>query len=181
MKRPLLIMIAVGFASLVHAADQSVGAPTKAPSKQTASANALQALPLGDVAGGARNSAVVTPPASSPAAVKAGEALFRAMNCAYCHGLKAKGVMGPDLTDGYWRYGGTPAKIFKSIMEGRPEGMPSWGKMLPPESIWQIVAYIESLGGTYPSGDEEAAMDGDLAKGNTKPGAGVLPVTQGSY
>ena len=140
-------------------------------------------MPLGDEVGGAKNQGVAAPnpEASNPAAVRAGEALFRSMNCAYCHGLKAKGVMGPSLADGYWRYGGTPAMIFKSIAEGRPEGMPAWSKLLADKAIWDIVAYIESLGGAYPSGKPEAAMEGDLAKGDTKPGAGLLPVNQGSY
>jgi cytochrome c oxidase cbb3-type subunit III len=140
-------------------------------------------LPLGDEVGAAKNPNVqaANPEASNPAAVKAGQALFAAMNCAYCHGFKAKGVMGPNLTNGYWRYGGTPAMIFKSIAEGRPEGMPAWGSALSDQAIWDLVAYITSLGGAYDSGNAEAALDGDLAKGDTKPGADVLPMTQGSY
>ena len=185
MKRYLLAAVLIALAPLAQGADQQpAGQPAPVPSATPASTDgALLALPLGDVVGGAPNQDMptATPPVSGAGAAKAGEALFRAMNCAYCHGLKADGVMGPDLTDGYWRYGGTPERIYKSIAEGRPEGMPSWSKVLSPTAIWEIVAYIQSLGGTYPSGNEEAAIEGDFAKGTTKPGAGLLPVTQGSY
>jgi mono/diheme cytochrome c family protein len=153
------------------------------PQHQGTGKDNLRLVPLGDEVGAAKNRAqeAPNPQASNPAAVKAGQALFASMNCVYCHGFKAKGVMGPSLTDGYWRYGGTPAMIFKSIAEGRPEGMPAWGSVLSDEVIWDIVAYIQSLGGAYDSGNREAALDGDLAKGVTKPGAGLLPMTQGSY
>jgi mono/diheme cytochrome c family protein len=55
--------------------------------------------------------------------------------------------MGPDLRpDHIFVYGDAPANIFDSISMGRAEGMPSWGTKLPPEVIWKLVAYIESLG-----------------------------------
>ena len=70
--------------------------------------------------------------ANDPQAVQQGHDLFIKMNCAGCHGYDAKGAMGPNLTDGYWRYGGVPAPIFNSIYEGRPQGMPAWNPALPP-------------------------------------------------
>jgi cytochrome c oxidase cbb3-type subunit 3 len=82
-------------------------------------------------------------------AVAAGKALYIKMNCAGCHAYNAKGNMGPDLTDTYWRYGGLPVQIYQSIHDGRAQGMPAWGAALPPQEIWKLVAYIESFGGTY--------------------------------
>jgi mono/diheme cytochrome c family protein len=82
-------------------------------------------------------------------AIVAGKSLYIQMNCAGCHAYNAKGNMGPDLTDTYWRYGGLPAQIFQSIHDGRAQGMPAWGAALPPQEIWKLVAYIESLGGTF--------------------------------
>jgi len=129
-------------------------------------------LPLGDVAG--QSAAIVTadvanPATSDPNAVGEGHKLFISMNCAGCHGYDAKGGMGPNLTDTYWRYGGTPAQIYQSISAGRPQGMPSWGKKLPAQSIWQLTAYIQSLGGSFPANAYQAAMQGDLAdKGQNK-------------
>ena len=71
------------------------------------------------------------------------------MKCAGCHGYDAKGGMGPDRTDTEWRYGGTPIDIYTSISEGRPQGMPAWGNTLPPNTIWLLVSYIQSLGGAF--------------------------------
>lgn len=129
-------------------------------------------LPLGDVAGQAASipaADIANPASSDPNAVAEGHKLFISMNCAGCHGYDAKGGMGPDLTDTYWRYGGTPAQIYQSIASGRPKGMPSWGKKLPPRSIWQLTAYIQSLGGTFPANAYQAAAQGDLGdKGQNK-------------
>ncbi len=77
--------------------------------------------------------------------------------------------MGPALNDKYWRYGGTPAQIYKSIYEGRPKGMPAWGTALPPNDIWQLVAYIESLGGSFPANEFQAAAQGDRASDQMAP------------
>lgn len=89
---------------------------------------------------------------ATPDAIAAGKTLFAKMNCAGCHTYTGKGFMGPDLTDTYWRYGGAPEDIYRSIYEGRPQGMPAWGKKLPPDQIWQLVHYIRSLP-THPGGD----------------------------
>jgi cytochrome c oxidase cbb3-type subunit 3 len=74
-----------------------------------------------------------------------GATLFTSMNCDGCHGGGAVGAVGPSLTDGRWRYGGADADIYRSIAEGRPKGMPSFGGALPPPMIWRLVAYIKSL------------------------------------
>lgn len=135
-----------------------------------ASSNAL--LPLGDVAGQSVSTSsadVANPESSDPTAVAEGHKLFISMNCAGCHGYDAKGGMGPNLTDTYWRYGGTPAQIYQSIASGRPKGMPSWEKKLPAREIWQLTAYLQSLGGSFPAKDYQAAMQGDLGdKGQNK-------------
>jgi cytochrome c oxidase cbb3-type subunit 3 len=111
-------------------------------------------VPLGDTAGAgfiAPASLEQNPLAQDPQAVAAGRRLYMSMNCAGCHGYDGTGGMGPDLTDDYWRYGGMPAQVYASILEGRPEGMPRWGLALPRESIWQLVSYLQSLGGTFPA------------------------------
>ena len=78
-----------------------------------------------------------------------GKKLFAQMNCAGCHGYDAKGDMGPDLTDTAWRYGGTPIEVYKrSMRDGRKEcrhGATASRR----QPIWQLVAYIQSLGGTF--------------------------------
>jgi mono/diheme cytochrome c family protein len=88
---------------------------------------------------------VVSSEAHNPKAAEEGAALFTSMNCDGCHGGGAVGAVGPSLTDGRWRYGGADADIFRSIAEGRPKGMPSFGGALQPATIWRLVAYIKSL------------------------------------
>ncbi|WP_428491058.1 c-type cytochrome [Rhodopila sp.] len=132
----------------------------------------LARVPLGDLVeapGKSLASGITNPAAGQPEAVEQGRQLFTQMNCAGCHGFDAKGGVGPDLTDTYWRYGGTPAAIYNSIYEGRPKGMPAWGRALPPDSIWLVVAYIQSLGGSFPAEDYKAALQGD------RPGELVAP------
>lgn len=140
-------------------ADTSASPPLGLPTE-----GALAGVPLGDLAGGAQSdlaSTVKNPDAGDGTAVALGRTLFVALNCADCHGFNAEGAMGPSLTDKYWRYGGTPAAIYKSIYEGRPQGMPAWGKALPPKDIWQLVAYIESLGGSFPPHFYQPSIQGD--------------------
>jgi cytochrome c oxidase cbb3-type subunit III len=165
---------AVVVASLLAlaACDHSRGGSTVGPPMQAGnSPEAIVALPLGDIAGATPNAASVPNPyRSSPEAAQQGQDLFVKMNCAGCHGYGAKGGMGPNLTDTYWRYGGTPVLIFKSIYEGRPQGMPAWNPALPPEEIWKLTAYIESLGGAYQASQTQAAMQGDRVGDNVAPG-----------
>jgi mono/diheme cytochrome c family protein len=78
-------------------------------------------------------------------AAEEGATLFTSMNCDGCHGGGAVGAVGPSLTDGRWRYGGADADIYRSIAEGRPKGMPSFGGALQPAMIWRLVAYLRSL------------------------------------
>jgi len=129
-------------------------------------------VPVGELAGAAEATLpdnVPNPFEGDAGAAEEGHRLYDRMNCAGCHGYKAKGGMGPDLTDNHWRYGGTPVQIYKSIYEGRPKGMPAWGRALPSDSIWQLTSYIESLGGSFPAGSYHAGMQGDL--GDQKGGA----------
>jgi cytochrome c oxidase cbb3-type subunit 3 len=87
------------------------------------------------------------PYANDPSALEQGRQLFVAMNCAGCHGGHAGGGMGPDLRpDHIFNYGDAPANLFDSISMGRAMGMPAWGTKLPPDVIWKLVAYIQSLG-----------------------------------
>jgi cytochrome c oxidase cbb3-type subunit 3 len=79
-------------------------------------------------------------------AVNQGKRLFRWYNCSGCHSNGGGGI-GPALMDSEWKYGSDPANIFSSIMQGRPEGMPSFGGHIPEDQVWQIVAYVRSMSG----------------------------------
>lgn len=80
-------------------------------------------------------------------AVSQGKRLYRWYNCSACHAPGGGGDWGPALSDDKWRYGSRPEDIFRSISEGRPEGMPSFGGHVPQDQIWQLVAYVRSLSG----------------------------------
>lgn len=66
--------------------------------------------------------------------------------CAPCHGPGGKGSsIGPDLTNKNYKYGRTPAAITESISNGRPNGMPAYGKEISHEKTEGLVQYLLSL------------------------------------
>jgi cytochrome c oxidase cbb3-type subunit III len=77
-------------------------------------------------------------------AIAIGSRLFDWYNCSGCHFHGAGGI-GPAFDDSVWLYGGRIDQIYDSIYQGRPNGMPMWGKILPSSAIWQIAAYVKSL------------------------------------
>ncbi len=122
-----------------------------APPSSAAPAAAIPAfddVPLGNPPGAAiPGTDVKNPLSGDAAAVQDGKALFGAMNCIYCHNANGAGLIGPSLQGPGWRYGGSPIQIYNSVHDGRPKGMPAFGRRLPPREIWKVVAYVESLGG----------------------------------
>jgi len=92
-----------------------------------------------------------------------GKRLFRWYNCNGCHSAGGGG-MGPPLMDEKWLYGHEPEAIYATIMEGRPNGMPSFAGRIPREQAWQLVAYVRSMSGLAP----KAARPG---RGDTLGGA----------
>jgi cytochrome c oxidase cbb3-type subunit III len=88
--------------------------------------------------------------AANPAIVQAGAARF-ARTCASCHGARAQGLIGPNLTDDRWIHGGSVEQIFQTIAKGWPaKGMPPWGRVLKPEEIASLVSYVRSIQGSNP-------------------------------
>jgi cytochrome c oxidase cbb3-type subunit 3 len=75
-----------------------------------------------------------------------GERLFEQYNCVGCH-AHGGGGMGPALMDEDWIYGGDSRNIHDTVVEGRPNGMPSYGGHIPDDQIWQITAYVRTLSG----------------------------------
>jgi cytochrome c oxidase cbb3-type subunit III len=115
--------------------------------------------------------------AATPAAVKngyeenayataEGQRLFTAFNCVGCH-AHGGGGMGPALMDNKWIYGSEPPQIFASIVEGRPNGMPSFRGKIPDYQVWQLVAFVRSVGGLGTSGASPGRSD--ELKGATPP------------
>ncbi len=82
-------------------------------------------------------------------AVRAGAEIF-GMRCMPCHGDKAQGVVGPNLTDNSWIHGdGKLLDIYTTVSGGVLEkGMPAWSKQLSPKEVMDVVAYVGTLRGT---------------------------------
>ena len=80
-----------------------------------------------------------------------------AENCVSCHGEDGRGLteMGaPDLTDGFWIYGGDSAALFTTIHGGRQGHMPAWENRLSLDDRKILAVYVLGLGG-----EDDAALD----------------------
>ena len=91
-------------------------------------------------------------------AISQGKQLFEWFNCKGCH-AEGGGAIGPALMDDKWIYGSAPANIFETIVEGRPNGMPSFRDKIPPQQVWQLVAYVRSLSGQLRKDVEPSRAD----------------------
>ncbi|QWD61226.1 cytochrome-c oxidase, cbb3-type subunit III [Polynucleobacter sp. MWH-UH25E] len=79
--------------------------------------------------------------------VARGAEVFKA-NCAACHGPDGKGNIAlgaPNLTDKTWLYGGSEATIIETVTKGRMAMMPAQDKVLSPEKIQLLTAYVWGL------------------------------------
>ncbi|HHP0449845.1 cytochrome-c oxidase, cbb3-type subunit III [Vibrio harveyi] len=119
--------------------------------------------------------------AQDPEAIKVGQRLFL-QNCSQCHGSDARGQKGfPNLTDDAWLYGGEPAAIVTTIMQGRIGQMPAWKDALGEQGVQEVVSYTLSLSGRKVNAREAeagkarfvvcAACHGTDGKGNPAVGA----------
>jgi cytochrome c oxidase cbb3-type subunit 3 len=79
-------------------------------------------------------------------ALSEGQRLFSAYNCVGCH-AHGGGGSGPPLMDDQWIYGGEPQQVYLTIVQGRPNGMPSFRGKIPENQVWQLAAYVRSLSG----------------------------------
>ena len=75
-----------------------------------------------------------------------GKLYYRWFNCVGCH-AQGGGAIGPALMDDQWIYGSEPDAVFATIMEGRPNGMPSFRGRVTEAQAWQLTAYVRSLSG----------------------------------
>ncbi len=78
--------------------------------------------------------------------VSEGKRLYNQMNCSGCH-FQGGGGIGPPLMDAEWIYGSQSENVFETVVEGRPNGMPSFRGKLGDDQVWQIVAYVRSMSG----------------------------------
>jgi cytochrome c oxidase cbb3-type subunit III len=83
-------------------------------------------------------------------AVSQGQTFYEQYNCAGCHSPGGGGGMGPPLNDDEWIYGSDPENVFATIVEGRPNGMPSFRGKIDNAQLWQLVAYVRTMSGLTP-------------------------------
>lgn len=91
-------------------------------------------------------------------AIQQGQALFRA-RCANCHGVDARGVLGPDLTTGQFRSGDNDEQLFRVIRRGIP-GTDMTGGGVDDEA-WMVLAYLRTLRTPAPSEARGNAQSGE--------------------
>lgn len=91
--------------------------------------------------------------------ISQGQQLYRAFNCYGCHAAGGGGDIGPPLIDEKWIYGSEIDQVYLSIAQGRANGMPAFGGRIPPQQIWQLSAYVRSLGGLTPKAARPARSD----------------------
>ena len=113
----------------------------------SASANPILRVPVSGLHPGnvSFTPKINNPLAQDPQAATRGMQDFIQFNCVGCHAPNAGGGMGPALSEGEFIYGASPANLFLSIYQGRPNGMPAWGDILPESTIWELVAYVDSI------------------------------------
>ena len=82
-----------------------------------------------------------------------GAEVFKA-NCVACHGADGKGNIAlgaPNLTDKIWLYGASEETITETLTKGRIAMMPAQDKVLSPEKIHLLTAYVWGLSNNKPT------------------------------
>jgi cytochrome c oxidase cbb3-type subunit III len=105
-----------------------------------------------------------------------GKRLYAAYNCNGCHANGGGGI-GPALMDHRWIYGYRPDQIFATIVQGRPNGMPSFGGRVPEQQVWQLVAYVQSMSGNVPK-DAAPGRNDDMSTVKPEMRREPLPAVQ---
>lgn len=88
---------------------------------------------------------IKNPVQGDPSAERRGMTYYVNFNCVGCHAANGGGGMGPALSNNIFTYGSQPENIYLSIYQGRPNGMPAWGGVLPDSVIWDLVTYIGKI------------------------------------
>jgi putative heme-binding domain-containing protein len=107
------------------------------------------AIAGGGLAGQTRDDPAKNPFQPTPDVIKEGMASFRA-NCAYCHGVDAKGARGPDLTNVF--NGRTEEGLYHLVRRGIPgTEMPPAGVFLQEPDTWKTLMYLRTLAAPPPA------------------------------
>ena len=118
---------------------------------------------VGASLGAVQNTPAKNPLEGNPDAIRGGMGLFRA-RCAECHGMDARGVRGPDITQ-VWATGRTDEGLYRTVKEGVPNTEMPANPRIQDHEAWQILAYLRTLAGPAPA---------DSPRGNAENGAKVF-------
>ncbi|OJU12989.1 MAG: hypothetical protein BGN85_03775 [Alphaproteobacteria bacterium 64-11] len=144
----IVVVIAVGLAGVVQPG--SWKQPSQAPGYNglVPAAELLRVPVTGIYPGGNPTGLHINmknPLAGDPDAIVRGMQDFDNFNCSGCHMANGGGGMGPALSDSKWVYRKSAGNIYLDIAQGRGAGMPAFGAMLPDRTIWELVAYVQSI------------------------------------
>jgi len=103
--------------------------------------------------------AAANPHEENAVAVAEGKRLYRWYNCNGCH-ASGGGAIGPALMDDKWLYGHEAQQVVASILQGRPNGMPSFAGRMPEDQAWKIAAYVRSMSGQLKADIAPSRSDG---------------------
>jgi cytochrome c oxidase cbb3-type subunit III len=161
MRVPLLIAVS---ALLVAACDREDREYRSNPvTTQTEEKLALSPLSPGPAAPVEQRSGIGQGYEENAYHIAQGKRLYTWFNCTGCH-AHGGGGSGPALMDDRWIYGGQIENIVQTIREGRPNGMPSFRGKVPNDQIWQIAAYVRSMGRNVPK-DAAPGQNDDMHPG----------------
>jgi len=83
-------------------------------------------------------------------------------NCVSCHGKDGEGLVGPNLTDDYYKNVKTLGDIGQVLLNGAANGaMPAWANRLSSSEIVAVSAYVASLRGKNLPGPR--GQEGEIA------------------
>lgn len=133
-------------------ATESTNSNANRPANQNSSSPAASATPASDANANAAAGAYGRGGATAVVSNTDGAGLFKANNCATCHGedgkgnptMKAKMKDLPDFTDAAWHKKATDAEMIETIKNGH-KPMPAYKDKLNDEQIKSLVAFARSL------------------------------------
>jgi cytochrome c oxidase cbb3-type subunit 3 len=91
-----------------------------------------------------------------------GHRLYEQFNCADCHGAGGGGGIGVPLIDEEWIYGSSSPQIVATLIQGRPNGMPSFRNKLTETQMWQLAAWVRTMAAQTPK-DAAPSRGDDLS------------------
>ncbi|MBX9652185.1 c-type cytochrome [bacterium] len=76
-----------------------------------------------------------------------GQSVFKS-NCVSCHGTEGQGLVGPNLTDNFYKNVSKIEDISKVVAEGAAgQAMPAWKNRLHPNELVLVSSYVAAIRG----------------------------------